>query len=258
MNKMNRINKISQFFPKLLAISVLGLSSLSLMTAAMAFNETDGKLPPSADKKRSTTTHTAVIKATAVKATDKHVLMTKLAKLNFFKANFTQQIFSESGELLQQGAGKLAISKPNLVNWQTTEPDETFIISDGETLWFYDPFIDQATAYNLAQSIHNTPILLLTSNDEALWQQYEVSQSADDFIITPLKNNGQINSLTVSFSNKGVSNKVAAEQLSEFSFVDATGQRSTIMLADFDATTKPEKSLFDFNLPQGVDVVDKR
>lgn len=189
----------------------------------------------------------------ALVADDKKTLMGKLARLDFFNASFTQKIFSDSGDLLQQGKGKLAISKPNLVNWQTTEPDETFIISDGDTLWFYDPFIEQATAYNLAQSIHNTPILLLTSNDEALWQQYSVQQSADNFVITPLTQNSQIKSLTINFAADK-----PQEQLSEFSFVDATGQISTIILADFDAVTPPDKSLFDFNLPQGVRLEDKR
>ena len=114
-------------------------------------------------------------------------------------------------QLLQQGTGKLAISKPNLVNWQTITPDETFIISDGETLWFYDPFIEQATAYNLAKSIHNTPILLLTSNDETLWQQYSVHKSDENFVITPLDQNSQIKSLTVTFSGQTLSNSAGKE-----------------------------------------------
>jgi len=218
---MNKINKI---FPKLLVVSVLSLSSIG----TFAQKKTDNTLPPSADK---------IVSPVSV-LSDKKNLMAKLTTLVFFKANFIQKIFSESGELLQQGAGKLAMSKPNLVNWQTTEPSETFLISDGDTLWSYDPFIDQATAYSVAKSINNTPILLLTSNDETLWQQYSVHQSADNFVITPLKQDSQIKSLTITFLSKGFSNKEQPEQLSEFSFVDATGQISTIILTDFDAVTK--------------------
>jgi len=257
--KYNYMKTTNKLFPKLLAVSVLSLSSMM----AMAHNDGDSQLAISTNITPSQMNTNSVSISE-----DKKVLMAKLAKLNFFSAKFTQKIFSESGQLLQQGAGNLAISKPNLVNWKTTEPDETFIISDGETLWFYDPFIEQATAYNLAQSIHNTPILLLTSNDETLWQQYLVKQSSDNFVITPLKDNSQIKSLTVTFSSKSFSSKGSSskdaedkmqqEHLSEFSFVDATGQISTIILADFDAETKPSESLFDFNLPQGVRLEDKR
>ena len=68
-------------------------------------------------------------------------LMAKLAKIEFFSAEFSQKIFDETGNELQQGSGLLSVSKPNLVNWQTTLPDESLIVSDGSNLWFYDPFV---------------------------------------------------------------------------------------------------------------------
>ena len=80
----------------------------------------------------------------------KSLLMAKLAYLNFFSANFSQEVLSESGELLEQSAGKLAISKPNLANWHTTEPDELVIVSDGKDVWFYNPWIEQVSVYSLS------------------------------------------------------------------------------------------------------------
>lgn len=183
----------------------------------------------------------------------KQRLMTKLAKLAFFTADYSQKILSEQGELLLEGTGNLAISKPNLINWKTITPDETLLISDGNTLWSYDPFIEQATAFSLAKSIHNTPILLLTSDEPVLWQQYQVKQEAQRFIVTPIEKNGQIKRLTLQF--KGTDNKV---QLSEFSFQDATGQVSQIILSKFNSKDKPAASLFSFTLPEGVRLEDKR
>jgi len=183
--------------------------------------------------------------------TAKQHLMTKLSTLAFFSADFSQKILSNQGELLSQGSGSLAISKPNLINWKTTSPDETMIISDGNTLWFYDPFIEQASAYSLAKSIHNTPILLLTSDEPALWQQYQVTQEQQSFIITPTDTSSQIKRLTLSFSGDNT-------QLSEFSFEDATGQVSQISLLNFDSKNKPEAALFRFDLPEGVRLEDKR
>lgn len=31
-------------------------------------------------------------------------------------------------------------------NWHMTQPDESILVSDGKTLWFYNPFVEQATA----------------------------------------------------------------------------------------------------------------
>lgn len=183
----------------------------------------------------------------------KERLMKKLEKLAFFSADFSQKIINNQGELLQQGGGTLAISKPNLVNWKTTSPDETLIISDGNFLWFYDPFIEQASAYSLAKSINNTPILLLTSDEPVLWQQYQVKQEAQRFIVTPIDTNSQIKRLTLQFN--GTDKNV---QLSEFSFQDATGQVSQISLSNFNSKDKPAASLFSFTLPDGVRLEDKR
>ncbi|MEY8199882.1 MAG: outer membrane lipoprotein chaperone LolA [Colwellia sp.] len=190
----------------------------------------------------------------------KEHLMAKLATLAFFSADFSQKILDTQGEVLQQGSGTLAISKPNLVNWKTITPDETLIVSDGNTLWFYDPFIEQASAYSLAKSIHNTPILLLTSDEPQLWQEYNVIEHNDvvesglRFVVMPKDENSQIKKLTLSFTET----ENNAVQLNEFSFQDATGQVSQISLSKFNRETKPVATLFSFSLPEGVRLEDKR
>jgi len=201
----------------------------------------------------------------------KEILMVRLANLNFFSANFTQEVVSETGDLLEQSSGKLAISKPNLANWHTQEPDELAIVSDGRDVWFYNPWIEQVSVYSLSAAIARTPILLLTSRDESLWQQYtvtkekivqegveqkKVNQQGERFVISAKDPNSQIKSLTLVFSTKG--KKVEANQLSQFSFLDATGQISHIKLSNFDDQTVPNSSLFNFALPEGVQIDDQR
>ena len=190
----------------------------------------------------------------------KEHLMAKLGNLSFFSATFSQKILNRQGEILQQGNGNLAISKPNLVNWKTITPDATLIVSDGNTLWFYDPFIEQASAFSLAKSIHNTPILLLTSDEPKLWQEYNVIEQSDGvtygwrFVVMPKDTSSQIKKLTLSFNEI----KAKGIQLSEFSFEDATGQISQISLTSFNSSVKPDASLFTFSLPEGVRLEDKR
>ena len=129
-----------------------------------------------------------------------------------------------------------------------------------QTLWFYDPFIEQASAYSLAKSIHNTPILLLTSDEPQLWQQYNVIEQNDvaasglRFVVMPKDESSQIKKLTLTFSETDNN----AVQLSEFSFQDATGQISQISLSKFNSKTEPAATLFSFSLPEGVRLEDKR
>ena len=203
--------------------------------------------------------------------TSKKLLRSKLANLNYFSANFTQEVVSEAGELLGQSSGNLAISKPNLANWHTLEPDELAIVSDGSDVWFYNPWIEQVSVYSLSAAIAKTPILLLTSKDESLWQQYTVSQKVvsqeginqdkvnqqgNRFVITAKDANSQIKSLTLVFSDKEQNEQ--GSELSQFSFLDATGQVSHIKLSNFDAQKIPDSSLFTFTLPEGVQIDDQR
>ena len=177
-------------------------------------------------------------------------LIDKLKKIKFFSADFEQKIIDEKGNVLQEGSGKLAVRKPNLVHWDTKTPDESLIVSDGETLWFYDPFIEQATAYKLSSSIANTPILLLTSDADELWQHYSVSQiNQSTYLIHANDVNSQIKTLELQFSQ---------DKLSGFTFLDATGQLSVISLKDTDFTTSPALNLFQFDLPEGTYLDDQR
>jgi outer membrane lipoprotein carrier protein len=230
-------------------LPVLACSALS----AQASQTTNIQQATKADK-------TPAISAPSVISNAKQQLIANLAKLSFFSANFTQQIVDLQGQVLLEGSGTIAMSKPNLIHWQTITPDETLLVSDGNTLWSYDPFIEQASAYSLAKSIHNTPILLLTSDEPALWQAYQVIKAptteanTSRFEVLPLTDNGQIKKLTLNFS-EGAANDIA---LSGLSFEDATGQISQINLTQFDAQVKPADSLFEFTLPQGVRLEDER
>lgn len=241
-----QINFINQSFFRKLALTSILLPVLSLSHSITYAAQT------------AVNTTTTALSSPSNEA--KEHLMTKLAKLAFFSADFSQKILDGQGEVLQQGSGTLAISKPNLVYWKTITPDETLLVSDGNTLWSYDPFIEQVSAYSLAKSIHNTPILLLTSDEPQLWLQYNVIEQNDDtesglrFVIMPKDDSGQIKKLTLSFTETE-NNDV---QLSEFSFQDATGQISQITLSKFNSKTKPAATLFSFSLPEGVRLEDKR
>lgn len=180
----------------------------------------------------------------------KSVLIKKLERVRYFSANFSQVVVDADGVELQRGNGSLVVRKPNLVRWKTMTPNETLIVSDGKTLWFYDPFVDQATAYGLQSSIANTPILLLTSQDPSMWLKYDVSYIAkNSFVIRAKDSANQVKTLQLTF---------AGHQLASIVILDATGQSSQITLSDLDVKSLPNMDLFKFVLPPGVDLEDQR
>lgn len=196
-------------------------------------------------------------------------LKSLLANIESLSASFTQQIIDSEEELIQEGDGEFTIAKPNLLYWSTVTPEESTITADGETIWLYDPFIEQATAYSLQRSIANTPLLLLTSTDQSLWQQFSVETVAaeiksetknsagessghsarKEFDVVAKDENAQVQRLRLTFDG---------DMLVKFSLLDATGQRSDFSLSNIALNKAINESLFDFVLPEGALLDDQR
>jgi len=216
--------------------SAIVLSSTCLPASALQMNEKMNVIEKPVDK-------VSVVKSS---------LMNKLAALEHFSAKFNQQVLDADGNELQNASGTLAVKKPNLVHWNTAEPDESLLVSDGSTLWFFDPFVEQVSAFLLEKALMNTPILLLTSNDPALWQHYSVSSMDDNnYLIHANDNNAQVKTLELNFKDN-------TSELNSFTILDATGQLSYFKLSQFDEKNTPANSLFTFNIPEGVQLDDQR
>ena len=225
----------------------------SSLKAVKQLKETENKL---SGEVKSRELVDSIVKDSQVKngkAPDKKTqdkLIKKLNQFNFFTANFSQVVQDVDGNLLQSGSGSLSIIKPNMVNWNTQQPEESLIVADGETLWFFDPFIEQASAYSLQNAIANTPILLLTSDAQELWQHYRVSEiNHNTFVIHSNDESAQVKSLELRFNS---------EKLSALIILDATGQVSTITLKNIDYKNEPDLALFKFVLPKGIHLDDQR
>ncbi|MFT5294695.1 MAG: outer membrane lipoprotein carrier protein [Colwellia sp.] len=220
--------------------SAVILSSVSVSSFALQSNAPTNVVNNSVN---NTENETKIIKSR---------LMKKLATLDFFSANFKQQVLDADGNELQNALGTLAVKKPNLVNWKTAEPDESLIISDGSTLWFFDPFVEQVSAYLLEKALMNTPILLLTSSEPSLWQHYSVSSlDENNYLIHANDNNAQVKTLELRF-------KESSNVLESFTILDATGQLSIFKLSKFDVDNSPVNSLFIFEIPEGIELDDQR
>lgn len=186
--------------------------------------------------------------APAVFANPQQELNARLSKLNSFTASFEQTVTSPDGDVISEGEGKLAVKRPNLFNWETVTPDENYLISDGKTLWYYSPFIEQVTAMWLDDATSQTPFVLLTRNNPDDWDNYNVKQDGDTFTLSPKEasNHGEF---VVSVKPDG--------KITEFAVVEQDGQQSRFELANV-KNESPTASTFTFTIPEGVELDDQR
>lgn len=176
-------------------------------------------------------------------------LQSRLQKVSVFSADFNQNVSSANGKQVQQGSGKIQIKRPNLFRMDNKAPQENQIISDGKTLWFYDPFVEQVTANWVKDAVNNTPFVLLTSNESSHWNQYSVSQNADTFVLKPKAKNSNIKQFDIRIDANGV--------LKGFSTIEKDGQSNLYILRNIKNDSLAD-SIFQFSVPKGAEFDDQR
>lgn len=240
---MNKLNKLVQTI-------TLGIT-LSCVSVGVFANPADMKNTAHTKTIQSLNTQVKSVSLENSSAIFKNELMSKLKGIKQFSALFEQTIIDNQGNVLQKGGGDLSVKRPNLVRWNTTEPDESLIVSDGQSIFLFDPFIEQVTAYKLEGAIANTPVLLITSDSTLLWDQYSVSKvSNNNYVIHANDKESRIKTLEILFNEQN--------KLSGFTFLDVTGQLSKIALKDADFASSLAPSLFKFIMPEGVHLDDQR
>lgn len=176
-------------------------------------------------------------------------LMQQLAKVKTFSASYTQRVYDIEQKLLQEGQGKLALKQHARFRFESETPEPSVLVSDGTTLWFYNELLEQVSIYNAESEVGQTPFALLTSDDSALWQQYQVTKQAQSFFIHPLSADNPVQQLMLTFS---------ADKLIEMQVIDINQQQSVYLFSDIKLNSRLADKLFNFEVAKHLDVDDQR
>lgn len=173
----------------------------------------------------------------------------RLEKISHFGADFSQTVISPEGKVIHQGKGHFVIAKPGKLHWQETHPGDDEIISDGKTIWYYSPMVEQVTIYNTSQAIVHTPFILLADQREKTWQEYQVKLHDGVYTVSSKDPSKQV-TFSLSFGKTG--------DISEFTVVDSQGQHSKFKLTHFNLHPDIQPGIFSFKVPDGTQIDDQR
>jgi outer membrane lipoprotein carrier protein len=182
-----------------------------------------------------------------------------LGALEYVSAKFSQTVYDEQ-EVVYEASGSLYLAKPGKVRWETEFPDEALMIADGESIWNIDAFVEQVTVLDQSQSVENNPIVLLTSQDASVWDQFAISKVNDlqklgvsdvshGFYIRSLQDSPQIQALTLYFNQ---------EVIVGMSTLDAQGQLSQLAFNTVNTKDAIAASMFEVNIPDNYTLDDQR
>lgn len=179
---------------------------------------------------------------------DKPALRGLLAKITTLQASFTQVVNDREGKPLQTSSGNLILQQPDRVYWQVLVPDETRLIANGERVFYVDEFVEQVSIFSQKDMVANNPLMLLTSSDDQVWEQFSVVQQNLAFVVTPINNEGQITQLTLRFIQ---------DELTQFTLLDNQGQVSQFTLNGTVLNMPLPVNQFSYAIPEGFSVDDQ-
>ena len=129
-----------------------------------------------------------------------------LASMETFAAEFEQVVANSYGEVLQTSSGRMRLQRPGQLRWEVDDPYPQLLVADGESLWVYDPDLEQATVQALADAIEGTPAVFLLDVGGSATAQFHVrradAEGAEEvrFVLTPRDPGAVLREATLSFS----------------------------------------------------------
>lgn len=187
----------------------------------------------------------------AAQASGSEQLQQFLTNVSTLNASFTQEVISESGQAAKQSSGTFLLSKPGKFRWAYSLPYVQEIITDGETLWIYDPDLDQVTIKSFSESLSASPVALLTQH-QSLQTNFNVEDinydvdGLDWVSLKPKTEDSDFQQVYIGLMN----NTIIAMDL-----FDLFGQKTRIRFNDVEINAPIDEQIYQFIPPDGVDVI---
>lgn len=175
-----------------------------------------------------------------------------LDAMTTLQGKFTQTLYDNKGEQIEQSSGTFVLQRPGKFYWKTEQPYPQLLVSNQQTIWLYDPDLEQVTVRPFTDDLQQTPALLLSEDIDKLREHFTIQcQKGDDkqekFTLTPKEPKGLFQQLTLVF---------VGGQLQEFHLQDNLGQLTHFALREAERNQAVDSSLFYFTPPPGVDVLN--
>jgi chaperone LolA len=148
--------------------------------------------------------------------------------------------------------GEVVFAKPGKMRWSYTSPEPSLVVSDGATLWVYDPQAREVQQLPLGEGHLSAAGVQFLLGAGKLRDEFHVSTSdcggtAVMLALTP-RREAQYESLEMRVDR-------ASGVARETTVVDLFGNRTTIAFDELRENTDPSADLFTFTPPTGVRVI---
>ncbi len=173
-------------------------------------------------------------------------LSQSLAEISSYRAQFQQQIFDQDKDLVQQSEGVLMAARPGKLRWESRAPFAQLIVVDGSQVWRYEEDLQQVVVSPYNDDLGGTPALLLSGDIASIGARYQVVEIDGQFELTPRNEQSLFRAMRVELKNG---------KLTRLVLEDTLGQTTQLEFTAIELNPDLAPGLFDFVVPEGVDVL---
>ncbi len=183
-------------------------------------------------------------------------LQSRYEKTNDLEAGFLQEYVGKVMKRPQRGEGKVYFKKKGMMRWDYKTPNQK-LISNGHTLWFYQPEENQVFVSDVAKVLQErTPLAFLAGEGEITRDfnlinfNESVSQKEDAFVLelVPKEANAALSKLTLTVDKK-------TYYVIQADVFDGLGNVTRTRFLEIKTNTGLPNSFFNFTVPPGTEVL---
>ena len=175
-----------------------------------------------------------------------------LKQMQTLEGSFQQLTLDARGNRMQEAEGSVQLAKPGRFYWSTEQPFPQVLVSNGTTLWVYDPDLEQVTIQTLDERSTQSPAIILSGEASDLTKHFSINATETGkrvvFDLIPLQQDSLFEELSLDF----VEGRISALQLT-----DSLGQKTRVDLIITQFNQPLDKQLFEFEVPPHVDVIQE-
>ena len=176
-----------------------------------------------------------------------------LLDIQTLSASVTQLIVESDGAVLEESRIQMHLLRPDGFYWETLDPFPELVVTDGKTLWNYQPDLEQVVIEDWDSAQSELAAQLLSGRTDKLGEEYHIDVAPDAgeseslFQLHPLDADSVYRVIRISFLR---------QELESIHLDNKNGQQTLWQFSDLQRNQELEQTLFEFEPPAGIEVVD--
>jgi outer membrane lipoprotein carrier protein len=177
-------------------------------------------------------------------------------KTNDFEANFIQEYIGKVMRQPNKGEGKVYFKKKGMMRWDYNVPNQK-LISDGHTLWYYQPEEKQVLVSDVSRVLKEKTPLAFLAGEGDLGRDFKllnlnesVSQKEDNYVVelAPKEPLATLSKLILTVDKKSYT-------VLQADVFDGLGNVTRTRFIEIKTNVGLSNSFFHFTIPPGTEII---